>query len=135
MVAAIEAFDRAHPAAPVFRAFNARQPEFVDADIDGLLGRPPSTEPSMPLPSTLTTVASGSARCFCNSSSDAIVRLKSQHQNRMMICQAFRQLESDPQVQKPISVVWSVDGADIDPGVLNFEEESADAGRRTAVQW
>ena len=84
----------------------------------------------MPLPSTLTTVASVSLRCFCNSSSDAIVRLKSQHQNRMMICQAFRQLESDPQVQKPISVVWSVDGAGIGLGELNFEEESADAGRR-----
>ena len=40
---------------------------------------------------------------------------------------------NEPHVQKPISVVWSVDGADIDPRVLNFEEESADAGRRTGT--
>lgn len=71
--------------------------------------RPPSTDPSMPLPSTFTTVASGSSRCFCNSSSDAIVRLKPQHQKRTMMDQAFRQLLSEPQVQKPISVVCSVD--------------------------
>ena len=87
----------------------------------------------MPLPSTLTTVASGFARCFCNSSSDAIVRLKSQHQNFTMILQALRQFVNEPHVQKPISVVWSVDGADIGLGELNFKAESADAGRRHAA--